>query len=105
MAFRRVGQGKRCKACVKIDEERLQATTAQERAAVAQEKNNHIKAIMADRTVSGRTTRAAEAHAQVPSVDGDNQLLTITINGMDQAKFRCPRNLASSAEFDSCFRP
>ena len=41
----------------------------------------------------------------MPSVDGDNQLLKITIDGMDQAKFRCPRNLASSAEFDSCFRP
>ena len=41
----------------------------------------------------------------MPSVDGINQLLKITIDGMDQAKFRCPRNLASSAEFESCFRP
>ena len=41
----------------------------------------------------------------MPTVDGINQLLKITIDGMDQAKFRCPRNLASSAEFDSCFRP
>ena len=60
---------------------------------------------MADCTVSVSANRAAAEHAQVPSVDGDNQLLKITINGMDQAKFRCPRNLAVSAEFDSCFRP
>ena len=29
----------------------------------------------------------------------ENQALKITIDGMDQAKFRCPRNLASNAEF------
>ena len=41
----------------------------------------------------------------MPSVDGINQLLKITIDGMDQAKFRCPRNFALSAELESCFRP
>ena len=105
LPFRNVGQGKRCKVCAKIDEERRQATTIEERAAVRQEKKNHIDAIMADRAVSGRTNRAAEEHSKVPSVDGVNQLLKITIDGMDQAKFQCPWNLASSAEFDSCFRP
>ena len=67
LPFRDVGQGKRCKVCAKIDEERRQATTAEERAAVAQEKKNHIKAIMADRAVSVRTNRAAEEHSKVPS--------------------------------------
>ena len=105
LAFRNVGQGKRCKVCAKIDEERRQATTVEERAAVSQEKKNHIQAIMADRAVSVRTNRAAEEHSKVPSVDGINQLLKITIDGMDQAKFRPPRNFASSVEFDSCFRP
>eukprot|EP00974_Lingulodinium_polyedra_P028740 2767812-Lingulodinium_polyedra.AAC.1 len=60
---------------------------------------------MAGRTVSVRTNRVAEEHSKTPSVDGVNQLLKITIDGMDQAKFRCPRNLASSAEFEACFRP
>ena len=41
----------------------------------------------------------------MPSVDGINQSLNITIDGMDQAKFRCPRNFAFSDEFESCFRP
>ena len=91
--FRHAGQGKRCKACAKIDEERLQATTAQERAAVAHEKKNHSKAIMADRAISVRTNRAAEEHSKVPSVDDDNQLLKITIDGMGQAKLRCPPEL------------
>ena len=103
--FRNVGQGNRCKVCAKIDEERCQATKAEERAAIANKKKKHIEAIMADRAVSVRTNRAVEEHSQLPSVDGLNQLLKITIDGMDQAKFRCPRNLASSAEFEACFRP
>ena len=60
---------------------------------------------MANRAVSGRTNRAAEELSKVPSVDGINQLLKITIDGMDQAEFRCPRNFAFSAEFEACFRP
>ena len=84
---------KRCKVWAKIDEERRQATTVEERAAVSQEKKNHIQAIMADRAVSVRTNRVAEEHSKVPSVDGINQLLKITIDGMDQAKFRCPPGL------------
>ena len=84
---------------------RRQATTAEERAVVAQEKKNHVKAIMADHAVSVRTNRAAEEHSKEPSVDGVNQLLNITIDGMDQAKFQCPWSLASSAEFESCFGP
>ena len=60
---------------------------------------------MADHAASVRTNRAAEEHSKEPSVDGVNQLLKITIDGMDQAIFQCPWNLASSAELDSCLRP
>ena len=90
LPVRNVGQGKRCKVCAKIDEERRQATMIEERAAVRQERKNHIDAIMSDRAVSGRTNRAAGEYSKVPSVDGVNQLLKITIDGMDQAIFQCP---------------
>ena len=33
--------------------------------------------------------------------EGVNQILKITIDGMDQAKFRVPRNLAASSQWDS----
>jgi hypothetical protein len=105
LPFRNVGQGKRCRVCAKIDQERVQATTTDERAAVAQEKKDHIRNVMADRVVSVRANRTAEQDAKQPTCDGIGQVLKITIDGMDQAKFRCPRNLASSAEFDACFRP
>ena len=47
----------------------------------------------------------AIADSKVKTVDGYGLMGKITIDGMDQSKFRCPRNLASSSEFESCWRP
>jgi len=105
IGFRNIGQGKRCKECARLDEERLLAVSTEERAEIARKKKEHIDGVMADRQVSMRANRIAEQDAQRPTVDGVGQLLKLTIDGMDQAKFRCPRNLKSSAEFDSLFRP
>ena len=105
LIFRNEGQGKRCKICAKLDEQRLQATTEEERANLAEEKNRHIKEIMMDREINMRINRIAEHDAENPTVDGLGQILKITIDGMDQAKFRCPRNLNSTAEFDGLWRP
>ena len=97
--------GKRCKTCARLDQERLQVVTTEERAAVAELKRVHICEVMNDRQVSIRGNRVAEADALAMKPDGFGQILKITIDGMDQAKFRCPRNLASSAEFEACWRP
>ena len=57
--------------------------------------------VMGDRAVSMRGNKLAEKDAANPSPDGVNQILKITIDGMDQAKFRVPRNLAASSQWDS----
>jgi hypothetical protein len=105
LKFRNEGQGKRCKICARLDQERLQAVTADEKARVGREKKAHIDQVKADREVHVRECRLSEQAAENPSVDGQDQVLKITIDGMDQAKFRCPRNLSSNAEFDSCWKP
>ena len=98
-------QGKRCRVCARIDAERLLAVTAEERAEVVKAKGEHIRMVMADRGCSVRGNRIAERDAANPSVDGIGQILKINVDGMDQAKFKCPRNMASTAEFDACWRP
>ena len=103
--FRNIGQGKRCRKCAKLDEERLQAVTADEKHQLAMAKQAHIEEVKADRQVSTRGTHIAERDAANPTSDGYNQVLKVTIDGMDQAKFKCPRNLANSAEFSSSWRP
>ena len=105
LQFRGIGQGKRCKICAALDERRMQATSEEEKAQVEEEKNDHINDVMASRNYSVRGNKQAVAHAGNPSQDGLDQLLKITIDGMDQAKFRVPRNLCSSAEFESLWRP
>ena len=103
--FRNVGQGKRCRVCAKLDEERVAAVSTAEKLQVAVAKKEHINQVKADRQVSMRGTKMAEQDARNPSSDGLNQIVKITIDGMDQAKFRCQGNLANSAEFSTLWRP
>ena len=98
MPFRSIGQGKRCKECARLDEERLQATSEEEKAQVIAAKQFHIEAVQADRAVNTRGNSISEIHASKPSPDGCDQLLKCTIDGMDQAKYRCPRNLAGPGD-------
>ena len=103
--FRNIGQGNRCKVCAKLDEERVSAVTPAEKAEVATEKAKHLDSVSSDRQCSVRGTLLAEKDARKPTSDGVNQVMKITIDGMDQAKFKCPRNLASSSQFSSLWRP
>ena len=40
-----------------------------------------------------------------PTTDGHQQLLKITIDGMDQSKFRCPRNAEHANMWANYWRP
>ena len=106
LRFWNIGQGKRCKTCARLDEERTQAADLEERALLLKKKKEHVAQIMADRNVGMRTTKVAERDARQPSADGRDQILRVTIDGMDQSKFKMPRNLASSADlFEYLWRP
>ena len=86
LRFRNVGQGKRCKICARLDKERTQAADLDERASLLEKKKEHIAQIMADRQVGMQATHIAERDARKPSADGRDQILRITIDGMDQSK-------------------
>ena len=47
----------------------------------------------------------AENDSKKATSDGHGLTGKIVIDGMDQAKFKCPRNLASSSQFSDCWRP
>ena len=93
LAFRNDGQGKRCKICARLDEEYLQCVTDDERRALVHKKNEHIAAIKAMRLVNVRGNQQSEADAQRLTDTGEGLVLKLMIDGMDQAKFRLPRNL------------
>ena len=93
MPFRDIGQGKRCRTCARLDAERVQATSEEEKKRLAAEKAAHIKLVQDDRAINMRGNSTSELHAQKITGDGFGLLLKMSIDGMDQAKFKVPRNL------------
>ena len=104
--IRNHGQGKRCRFCATKTEERRRATTREEKARIDEELRLHRDDNKADRNASVRTNHMAEQHAKrYNEHDGQDLCGECTIDGMDQAKFKCPRNMASNADFDPLWRP
>ena len=52
LRFRNIGQGSRCKTCSRLDKERAEAVTAEDRQRVEDEKTAHIQLITNDRAVN-----------------------------------------------------
>ena len=74
--------------------------------AVQHELQLHKRAISEDRAVAARLASYSElctaANTDVPP---ERALLSIALDGMDQSKFRCQRNIAMTKEFESLWRP
>ncbi len=64
----------------------------------------HVSYVKADRTAHSRAIQLAEDSAQ-GRLAREEGLIYLCIDGMDQSKFRIPRNVQSSKEWDSCWRP
>ena len=105
LAFRDGGHDKRCKICAELDEWRSTATTAEERQEAQIAKDTHVSEVKQDRDIMVRSGKLAEQAAKQPTVDGFNQVVRVDLDGMDQAKFKCPRNLSSNADFEKLWRP
>lgn len=48
---------------------------------------------------------AEEAVAGNVPVEAERSILSVCLDGMDQAKFRCPRNISMAKDFQSLWRP
>ena len=95
----------RCTLCAELDEFRKKANTEAERLQYQEDKSNHIKDIKADRSISTRGNKLSEEAVANPSTDGHQQVLRVTIDGMDQAKFKLPRNLQMAKSLEASWRP
>ena len=98
MKFRNVGQGKRCRVCAALDEQRIKASSTEERVEIIQQKIAHVEQVKADRMVNTRGNSQSEHDSSSPSPDGSGKVLKICLDGMDQGKFRVPRNVVPLGE-------
>lgn len=67
---------------------------------------DHVHAQFMDRAVDDRIASMAEQAARGEvAVESPHSILNFCLDGMDQAKFRIPRNFSLSKDFQMLWRP
>ena len=110
LTFRAEGQHARCTTCAKLSRLRLLAQTSAAKQEVRQQKEQHVERVRLDRAYYARMQRlsieSTRARPGPPeSAASDDSVLTLTVDGMNQAKFRLPRNLGAVKLFEKAWRP
>lgn len=94
----------RCGTCAELTERSKKATTVEEKAEVLEDRKKHITMIKDIRLIDEKGNHTSEYWAHRPSADGAGAIIKLYIDGMDQSKFKCPRNLASNKNFENLWR-
>jgi hypothetical protein len=89
---------------------RLLASTREAKEHIQEMYNEHVTCVFKDRAVYNRLQRmsaeSTRARPGPPETEADeNSVLALTIDGMDQAKFRLPRNMQLTKQNESAWRP
>ena len=104
LGFRSVGQHARCATCARLAKTRRDSPDMAERANADAEYKAHLKGVFAMRRVDMRFSQMS-ARSCEPGCTLANRCLHIRIDGLDQAKGRCPRNLENSKQWSALWRP
>lgn len=107
--FRPVGTHSACPHCTRLREWRRLATCEADREKIATERIEHVTRILLDRAVNARLNEiAARTMGEGPTkLPTDICQIALTIDGMDQAKFKVPRwgPRGNSKELQPLWRP
>ena len=104
LGFRSIGQHSRCTTCAKLAKTRRDSPDMDERANADAEYKAHLKGVFAMRRVDMRFSQMSVRSCE-PGCTLPNRCLHIRIDGLDQAKGRCPRNLENSKQWSALWRP
>ncbi len=104
LRIRHSGMHSKCPDCEKYKELRRQATSVKDVETVTEKYCEHLKAQYNDRLVCSRIAALAESSLN-GEVELDGSVLSVCMDGMDQAKFSVPRNLSMSKELCKLVRP
>ena len=102
--IREVAQHTRCDDCAKLTKIRREDPEARNREAANVAYRKHLQRMLADRALDHRLSLLSE-YSTVKDATQHSRLLHIRIDGMDQAKFRCPRNLCDAKQWGALWRP
>ena len=108
LAFRRESQHARCTVCGNLSKRKRDAETLHDKQKAAEHRASHLRVVFADKAHEARlyrfgtdSTRSIISH----KVFGENALLTVYIDGFDQAKCRLPRNVELTKQTEGLWRP
>ena len=105
LRVRSESQHSKCVMCERFKEYRRQCHAKADQERVAEEYGAHLnRAVMEDRRVDSQLNLRALQTKDLLSEERSG-LLSMCIDAMDAAKFRCPRNISASKEFQALWRP
>ena len=104
LLFKNSGHHDRCEKCADFCKQRREHPDPEERAKAHRGFQQHMQQMIDDRRVDCRLTRLSEMSCSDEAATSEG-LLHVRIDGMDQAKFRCPRNMESSKKWAGLWRP
>ena len=99
------GMHAKCSTCERFKQYRRQCTSETDSKRVRQEHAMHHEAVMLDRHVDSVLCMNSRMSCGILPGNPDVQLLSMCIDAMDAAKFRIPRNISASKEFERLWRP
>ncbi len=68
------------------------------------ELQTHLKGMFLDRSIDARIAKLSQ-QSFAGNLAGQYRVLSIAIDGMDQAKFKIPRNTENTKDLEHCWRP
>ena len=104
LKFRRRSQHAKCTICGKLQKLRKDATNEQERKHYQKELEVHLQGMFMDRAIDARVGKLSEGGAHGTLVQSQG-VLSIAMDGMDQAKFKCPRIKTITKDLEPLWRP
>ena len=91
LPLKNAGQQSKCITCASLSEARAQATDAETRMELDQQKKEHLNVVMADRRVNVRGNKMSADPAVWDKALNSEKVMKLMVDGMDQSKFALPR--------------
>ncbi len=108
IGIRQVCQHGKCAQCEVLKKKLKDSATDEETKRLRGQYRIHVEQISADRVVYSRFRSMSEEATAVDSVgkiEDDHSVLSIVADGMDQSKFKLPRNTSASKDLEGLWRP
>jgi len=102
LRFRAHGEHARCTDCARLCKVRKSTEVEAEREAANKAYAEHIQSVLKDRQLDTRYDVLCETHFTQCT---ESPLLKLDLDGMDQSKFKVPRNLLSAKLWEKAWRP